>query len=190
MRDSAISGHTRLKTPTETSVTIAAWTTRLAAIDANNRLLRIPATSKVTVVTYTPAHGVTINTPHTPQRSSARNSRWLRRRSIHRTVDRTGSGRMLSSTLNTPVPCSARRNIPDITSAGSMLNTTDTRATSIGSKPRPTPSGMETSSSPMGDAAVSATAAYFAHKLAASRASEPAGRWSVPDDSLLKRQTD
>ena len=54
MRDSTISGHTRLKTPTEARVTIAAWMIKLAAIDANNRLRRIPATSKVTVVTYTP----------------------------------------------------------------------------------------------------------------------------------------
>ena len=169
MRDSAIYGYTRLKTPTDATVTMAAWIIRLAAIDANSRPRRIPATSRVSVVTYTPAHGVTINTPHTPQRSSACNSRWLRRRSIHLTADRTGSGRMRSITLNTPVPCSARRNNTEITNAGSMLNTTDTTATSAGSNPSPTPNGMETSSSPMGDAAVSATATYLAHKLAASR---------------------
>ena len=168
MRDSTISVYTRLKTPTDAAVTTAAWTIRLAAIDANNRPRRIPATSRVSVVTYTPAHGVTINTPQTPQRSNACSSRWLRRRNIHLTAARTCSGRMRSITLNTPVPCSARRNSAEITKAGSMLNTTDTTATSAGSSPSPTPNGIETSSSPMGDAAVSATAAYLAHKPAAS----------------------
>ena len=109
---------------------------RLAATDANSRPRFIPATSKVSVVTYTPAHGVTTSTPHTPQRSSARNSRWLRRRSIQRTADRTGSGRRRSVALNTPVPRSARRKSAEITTAGSMLNTTDTTATSAGSNPR------------------------------------------------------
>lgn len=182
MRDSAISVYTRLKTPTDATVTIAAWIIKLAAIDASNRPRRIPAASRVSVVTYTPAHGVTINTPHTPQRSSARNSRWLRRRNTQTTADRTGSGRIRSMTLNTPVPCSARRNSAEITNAGSMLNTTDTAATSAGSNPSPTPNGMETSSSPMGDAAVSATATYLAHKLAASRNGWLAGQRRVHYD--------